>query len=126
MINIDLIMSGKEIRTCVKLGPIPYRYSPFDIIKLIDKYLKTEPGKRIYISIYVPLTKIIGKNIGFCFVNLVSPKYVIQFYKTFNGITFKHCKKPCSIVFSDKQNFDIDNENPCRNPIIFKDYIKDN
>lgn len=126
-INIDLIESGKENRTCIRLSPIPKKYSAFDIIRLLDRYLKTIIGKRIYKSIYVPLTKVIGKNIGFCFLDLVSPKYVVEFYKVFNGLTFNNCKKPCSVIFSDKQNFDNFNEedNPLRKPIFFKDTIKD-
>ena len=127
-IKIDLINLRIEKRTCVRLFPIPHKFSPFDIIRLLDKYLKTKPGKRIYSSLYVPLTKIIGKNIGFCFVNLVSPKYVVEFYEVFNGATFRNRKKPCSVIFSDKQNVDILNEeeNPLRKPIFFNDIIKDN
>jgi len=123
-INFDLIYAGKEKRTCVRLSPIPKKYSPFDMIKLIDKYLKFEPGKRIYNSIYVPLAKVIGKNIGYCFVNLISPEYVISFYNTFNGIYFNSCKRPCTVVFSDQQNMDINEENPLRSPIVFKDHLK--
>ena len=125
-INIDLIYTGKEKRTCVRLSQIPKKYSPFDMVKLIDKNLKTEPGKRIYNSIYVPLAKVIGKNIGFCFVNLVSPEHVISFYNTFNGIYFNNSKKPCTVVFSDQQNMDFNEENPLRRPIFFKDHLKIN
>ena len=125
-INFNLIYAGKEKRTCVRLFPIPRKYSPFDMIKLIDKYLKTEPGKRIYKSVYVPLAKVIGKNIGFCFVNLVSPEHVISFYNTFNGIYFNNVKKACSVVYSDQQNMDFNEENPLRRPIFFKDHLKIN
>ena len=124
-IKIELIISGKEKRTCVRLFPIPKKYSPFDIIRLIDKYLKTIPGKRIYDSIYLPLTKILGKNIGYCFINLVNPKYVIEFYNIFNGLYFKNGKKPCSVIFSDKQTFENVSD-PMRRPIVFKDFVKDN
>ena len=122
-ININSILSGKENRTCVRIYPIPKNLSPFDMIRLIDSHLKTIPGKRIYNSIYVPLTKKIHKNIGYCFVNLVRPNFVVDFYKTFNGIYFKNCKKPCIISFSDNQNIEISND-PIRSPITFKDYIK--
>ena len=125
IIKIELLESGEEKRTSVRLFPIPQKYSPFDIIRLIDKYLKTIPGKRIYRSVYVPLVKTIGKNIGYCFVDLVSPKYVIEFYKVFNGLLLKKCKKPCIVIFSDKQNSDNINDNPLREPIFFKDTIKD-
>ena len=125
-IILSNIISGKEKRCCVKLCPIQNNYSPFDIIRLIDKHLKTERGKRIYNSIYVPLTKEIGKNKGYCFVNLVSPKYVVIFYEIFNGLFFniKNCKKPCYLVFSDIQNMNLTNEDPLKRPIIFTDVIK--
>ena len=125
-INISNILSGKEKRCCVKLSPIPNNYSPFDIIRLIDKYLKTEKGKRIYNSIYVPLTKKKKKNKGYCFVNMVSPEYVVKFYEVFNGLFFnlKNCKKPCYLVFSDIQNVNYSNEDALKRPIIFTDVIK--
>lgn len=122
-INVNLILLGKENRTCVRLYPIPKNLSPFDMIRLVDSYLKTIPGKRIYNAIYVPLTKKIGRNIGFCFVNLVNPKFVVDFYNTFNGLYLKNCKKPCIISFSDNQNLEISND-PIRSPITFKDCIK--
>ena len=125
-IIIKLILSGKEKRTYIRLSPIPNKYSPFDIIKLIDRYLKTKKGERIYNSLYVPLAKVIGKNKGYCFVNLVSPKYVVEFYKIFNGLNFniKNCRKPCSVVFSDNQNIDCSNDDALKRPIIFNDVVK--
>jgi len=125
-IKIDLILSGKEKRTFIRLIPIPNKYSPFDIIKLIDKYLKTKKGERIYNSLYVPLAKEIGKNKGYCFINLVSPKYVVQFYNIFNGLYFnlKNSKKPCSVVFSDKQSIECSKEDALKRPIIFYDVVK--
>ena len=125
-IKIDLILSGKEKRTFIRLIPIPNKYSPFDIIKLIDKYLKTKKGERIYNSLYVPLAKKIGKNKGYCFINLVSPKYVVQFYNIFNGLYFnlKKTKKPCSVVFSDKQSIECSKEDALKRPFIFYDVVK--
>ena len=132
IINIEDIKTGKETRTVVRLNPIPPNYSSFDISKLIDKYLKIESGKnqRIYKALYTPLCKIIGKNLGYCFVMMAQPKYVIDFYNTFNGKIFgkKKCKKPCNIIWADKQGDDflkITEDDPIRKPIIFKD-IKNN
>ena len=126
VINISSLISGEEKRTIVRLSPIPNKYSPFDIILLLDKYLKTKKGERIYSSLYVPLAKEIGKNKGYCFINLVSPKYVIEFYRVFNGLNFKikNCKKPCTVVFSDKQNVDCSNDDALKRPIVFNDLIK--
>ena len=125
IINVEQLMLGKDKRNCVRLMPIPNKFSPYDIIRIIDKILQTVPGKRIYKSIYVPLTKKIGKNIGFCFIELVSAKYVIEFYKKFHGFLFKKCKKPCQVTFSDIQKYNDIDDNPFRNPIVFKDIIKE-
>ena len=96
------------------------------MVKIIDKYLKTKPGESIYNAIYLPLTKKIGKNMGYLFVNLVSPIYVIEFYNKFNGfyLRFKNCIKPLSVIFADNQEIDISEEDPIRRPIIFFDTTK--
>ena len=123
-IIISKILLGEEKRKFVKLSPIPNKYSPFDVINLLDKILKTEKGKRIYNSVYVPLAKVIGKNKGYCFVSLVSPKYVVEFYRIFNGMNLKNCNKPCSVVFSDKQNIDCSNDDALKRPIVFYDIVE--
>ena len=131
IINIELIESGKETRLVVRLHPVPKNYSSFDICKLLDKYLQIENGKnqRIYKALNVPLSKVIGKNLGYCFVMMVKPKYVIRFYNTFNGLCFnkKNCKKKCSVVWADIQGDKFLNisDDPLRSPIIFKDLIKE-
>ena len=106
-INLDSIISGKETRTVVRLNPIPQHYSTFDICKLLDKYLQIESGKnqRIYKALYIPRHKVTGKNSGYCFVMMVKPKYVVDFYKTFNqkSLGKKKCKKPCNVIWADKQ-----------------------
>lgn len=131
IINIDLILSGKEKRMVVRLHPIPKNYSSFAICKLIDKYLHIENGKnqRIYKALNVPLSKVIGKNLGYCFVMMVEPKYVIQFYNTFNGLCLnkKNCKKQCSVIWANIQGDEFLNisDDPLRSPIVFKDLIKE-
>lgn len=131
IINFDDIISGKEKRTVVRLKPIPQNYSSFDISKLLDKCLKIEKNKnqRIYKAIYTPLCKAIGKNVGYCFIMMVKPKYVIQFYETFNGKTFnkKKCNKIISVIWADYQGDDFlkISDDPLRSPIIFKDIKND-
>ena len=62
IIDLNIILSGEEKRTVVRLNPIPPNYSSFDICELLDKFLQIESGKnqRIYKSLYAPLYKIIG------------------------------------------------------------------
>jgi len=129
IINKEDILSGKEQRTVVRLSPIPPYYSTFAVAQLLDKYLGTESNKnkRIYKALYTPLCKKIGKNIGYCFIMMVSPKKVIQFYDTFNGLNFnkKRCKKKCSVIWANLQGDDFlkVSDDPIRSPIIFKDTI---
>ena len=132
IINLEEISSGKETRTVVRLNPIPPNYSSFDISKLLDKYLNIESGKnqRIYKAIYTPLCKIIGKNLGYCFVMMVKPKYVNDFYKAFNGRIFrkKKCNKPCNVIWANIQGNEFlkkNEDDPIRKPIIFKDIKND-
>ena len=132
IIDLDSILSGEETRTVVRLNPIPPNYSSFDVCKLLDKYLQIESGKnqRIYKALYTPLCKIIGKNLGYCFVMMVKPKYVIDFYNTFYGKSFgkKKCKKPCNVIWADKQGEEFlkaTEDDPIRKPIIFKDIKTD-
>ena len=61
---------------------------------------------------------------------LVKPKYVIDFYNTFNGKCFgkKKCKKPCKVIWADKQGEEflkVSEDDPIRKPIIFKDIKRD-
>ena len=131
-INIEDIMSGKEKRTVVRLNPIPPSYSSFDISKLLNKYLKIENGKnqRIYKAIYTPLCKIIGKNLGYCFIMLAQPKYVIDFHNVFSGriLGKKKCNKPCNVIWAEIQGEEflkLNENDPIRKPLIFKDIVKD-
>ena len=132
IINLNDIVIGKETRTVVRLNPIPPNYSSFDVCKLLDMHLKIESGKnqRIYKALYTPLCKVIGKNLGYCFVMMVKPKYVIDFYNVFNGKIFgkKKCKKPCKVIWADIQGEEFlkaSEDDPIRKPIIFKDIIID-
>ena len=132
LINLEDIKSGKEKRTVVRLNPIPPNYSSFDVSKLIDRYLNIENGKkqRIYKALYTPLCKVIGKNLGYCFIMMVKPEYVIQFYKTFNGRIFgkKKCKKECNVIWADIQGEDFlknGEDDPIRKPITFTDIKED-
>ena len=125
-INIQDIISGEETRTVIRLCPIPPNYTSYEVSKLLDKYLHIEAKKnqRIYKALYVPLCKKIGKNLGYCFVMLVKPKYVIDFYNTFNGkmLKKKKCKKPCKIIWANIQGDDFINisDDPLRSPIILR------
>ncbi len=122
-INIDDIISGKENRTVIRLNPIPQRYYSFDIIKLIDHYLKNESWKGIIKAIYTPLSLKKGKNFGFCFIMFAKPKFVIDFYNKINGVIFrkKKCNKPCKVIWADVQGDDfLKPKDPHRRPIIFK------
>ena len=128
IIKIEDILSGKEKRTFVRLSPIPDNYSSYDVAKLIDKYLKIESGKnqRIYKALSTPLCKKGIKNLGYCFIKMIKPQYVIDFYNAFNGKFFfnEKIKKPFNVIWADYQEKDFSEAGDGgrkRHLIVFKD-----
>ena len=61
---------------------------------------------------------------------MAKPKYVVDFYKLFNGKCFgiKNCKKPCNVIWADIQGdkfLKLNEDDPLRKPIIFNDIRDD-
>lgn len=129
LISVEKLLNGTEKRTTVRLYPIPPKYSGFDMHRLIDKEMGIETSKqnRIYDAIYVPPCKVIGRNLGFCFINFIKPEFVVAFYNIFYGkiLGKKKCKKPCTIIFADKQGKEAWNNTEelelSRRPLFFTD-----
>ena len=99
---------------------------------LLDKFLKIESGKnqRIYKALCVRQDKFMRKNLGYCFVMMVKPKLVFEFYKAFNGkiLGEKKCKKPCKVIWAIIQGEEflkLNGDVPFIKPIILKDIIND-
>ena len=87
-LEINLVLNSTIKDTTIKLVNIFKNFSSICMSHYIDKNLtiKREKCNRIYSYLRVPLRKKIGKNFGFCFINVTDPKYAIYFYNAFHGI----------------------------------------
>ena len=125
IINLEKIKSGEEKRTDVIVKNIPINYNSHDFLRIIDKELSidSEKGNRTYNKFYLPPSRISGKNIGYFFINFVSPKHIIKFYEKFNGkiLDQKKPKRNCQIYFSDGKFINDITRDIIRRPIIFND-----
>ena len=98
---------------------------------LLDKFLKIESGKnqRIYKTLCLRQDKFMRKNLGYCFVMMVKPKLVFEFYKAFNRkiLGEKNAKKPCKVIWAiqGEEFLKFNGDDPFIKPIILKDIIND-
>ena len=131
-INLDInsVIDGTIKDTTIRLIHIPKNFSSVHMSQYIDKILNIthEKCNRIYNYLRVPLSKKIGKNLGFCFINVIDPKYLVVFYKEFNGKILKNCKKQCIINLADIQIKDVNKidleKDASQNTLIFNDCDK--
>ena len=126
-LDINLVLNGTIKDTTIRLVNIPKYFSLIHMSRYIDKILdiKHEKRNRIYNYLRVPLSKKIGKNLGFCFINVIEPKYIAVFYKAFHGKILENCKKKCFVNLADNQikdvnEIDMDGDVGQR-PLIFDD-----
>ena len=63
-------------------------------------------------------------NLGYCFVMMVKPKYVIEFYNTFNGKNFKkkNCNKIIQVIWAEQQGDDFLNKSD--DPLKSQSYLR--
>ena len=124
-IYIDKIENGEEKRTELIVKNIPVNLNVYDIIRIIDKKLNIDCKKnnRTYNKIYLPPSKDLGKNIGFFFINFVSPKHVIKFFKNFEGFALdpNKQKRICYIYFAEGKLEEDESRDKSRTPLTFND-----
>ncbi|MCQ2817843.1 MAG: hypothetical protein MJ252_11310 [archaeon] len=104
---IEDILIGKEKRTSLMLNKIPDKYNKQQLLSEIDSLLKIKGTEdRIYDYFYLPMSETKKqKNLGYAFINLVHPIYVIHFYYLFRNYkwTKYNSNKEFNIKFADKQ-----------------------
>ena len=97
IIEIDSIRKGMENRTTLMIRNIPNKYSQSLLLDSID--LK---HKGRYDFFYLPIDFGNKCNMGYAFINLISPLDVISFYELWNDCRWSHFNsdKVCSISFA--------------------------
>ncbi|WOL09345.1 protein MEI2-like 2 isoform X2 [Canna indica] len=152
-LDLDKICTGEDTRTTLMIKNIPNKYNSkfylnsasfFSLMKFIYYFFFSsrytlkmllaaidENHKGTYDFIYLPIDFKNKCNVGYAFINLVSPSQIISFYKTFNGKKWEkfNSEKVASLAYAKIQgkpalraHFEnsslMNEENRCM-PIIF-------
>ncbi|RAL45264.1 hypothetical protein DM860_014674 [Cuscuta australis] len=79
-LDLEKIMRGEDSRTTLMIKNIPNKYTSKMLLAAID-----ETHKSSYDFLYLPIDFKNKCNVGYAFINMVSPQSIISFYEIFNG-----------------------------------------
>ncbi|KAF5481451.1 hypothetical protein F2P56_002099 [Juglans regia] len=79
-LDLDRIISGEDFRTTLMIKNIPNKYTSKMLLAAID-----ENHQGTYDFIYLPIDFKNKCNVGYAFINMVSPSHIIPFYEAFHG-----------------------------------------
>ena len=124
-IDVEKIRKHEEKRTTIRIKNIPITYGLGEIADLLNNSLgvNVEGHNRPYNLIYLPPSKKSGKNIGYVFINMVSPIHVMNLYEKISGKVLTKTK-PCVITFAKiqgKEKFFAEHKNEKCQPQLFDD-----
>ncbi|KAJ7968858.1 Protein MEI2-like [Quillaja saponaria] len=125
-LDLDKIRSGEDIRTTLMIKNIPNKYTSKMLLAAID-----ENHQGTYDFLYLPIDFKNKCNVGYAFINVLSPSLIIPFYEEFNGKKWEkfNSEKVASLAYariqgkaalvSHFQNSSLMNEDKRCRPILF-------
>ncbi|XP_050231301.1 protein MEI2-like 5 isoform X2 [Mercurialis annua] len=126
-LNLDKIMNGEDTRTTLMIKNIPNKYTSKMLLAAID-----ENHKGSYDFLYLPIDFKNKCNVGYAFINMLSPLHIIPFYEAFNGKKWEkfNSEKVASLAYgriqgkvalvTHFQNSSLMNEDKRCRPILFQ------
>ncbi|EPS69916.1 hypothetical protein M569_04846, partial [Genlisea aurea] len=126
-LELDKILHGEDNRTTLMIKNIPNKYTSKMLLAAIDE---THMGA--YDFLYLPIDFKNKCNVGYAFINMVSPSHIISFYEAFNGKKWEkfNSEKVASLAYariqgrtalvSHFQNSSLMNEDKRCRPILFQ------
>ncbi|KAK4484587.1 hypothetical protein RD792_007171 [Penstemon davidsonii] len=126
-LDLEKIVNGEDSRTTLMIKNIPNKYTSKMLLTAID-----ETHKGTYDFLYLPIDFKNKCNVGYAFINMVSPSHIISFYEAFNGKKWEkfNSEKVASLAYariqgktalvSHFQNSSLMNEDKRCRPILFK------
>ena len=84
VLNLDDIVTGKDMRTTVMIRNIPIKYTDDILTEALSEF----NGK--YDCLYMPYDYEKNGNKGYAFINFVNPLHILYFYEKFNDKKWKH------------------------------------
>ncbi|XP_072978005.1 protein MEI2-like 2 isoform X1 [Typha angustifolia] len=125
-LNLEKIVSGEDTRTTLMIKNIPNKYTSNMLLAALD-----ENHEGTYDFFYLPIDFKNKCNVGYAFINMVSPAHIISFYEAFNGKKWEkfNSEKVASLAYariqgtaaliSHFQNSSLMNEDKRCRPILF-------
>ncbi|CAA7408434.1 unnamed protein product [Spirodela intermedia] len=125
-LDLEKIVSGEDTRTTLMIKNIPNKYTSKMLLAAID-----ENHKGTYDFFYLPIDFKNKCNVGYAFINMVSPSHIVSFYETFNGKKWEkfNSEKVASLAYAriqgktalitHFQNSSLMNEDKRCHPILF-------
>ncbi|KAH0654588.1 hypothetical protein KY289_032266 [Solanum tuberosum] len=127
LLDLKKITSGEDARTTLMIKNIPNKYTSRMLLTAID-----ETHKNTYDFLYLPIDFKNKCNVGYAFINMVSPSHIISFYEVFNGKKWEkfNSEKVASLAYAriqgkvalvaHFQNSSLMNEDKRCRPILFQ------
>lgn len=125
-LDLDKINSGEDARTTLMIKNIPNKYTSKMLLASID-----ESHSGTYDFLYLPIDFKNKCNVGYAFINMLSPMHIIPFYQVFNGKKWEkfNSEKVASLAYAriqgkaalvtHFQNSSLMNEDKRCRPILF-------
>lgn len=125
-LDLDKITSGEDTRTTLMIKNIPNKYTSKMLLASID-----EIHSGTYDFLYLPIDFKNKCNVGYAFINMLSPMHIIPFYQVFNGKKWEkfNSEKVASLAYAriqgkaalvtHFQNSSLMNEDKRCRPILF-------
>ncbi|CAI9278879.1 unnamed protein product [Lactuca saligna] len=125
-LDLDKIKSGEDTRTTLMIKNIPNKYTSKMLLASID-----EIHSGTYDFLYLPIDFKNKCNVGYAFINMLSPMHIIPFYQAFDGKKWEkfNSEKVASLAYAriqgkaalvtHFQNSSLMNEDKRCRPILF-------
>ncbi|KAK3002029.1 hypothetical protein RJ639_020913 [Escallonia herrerae] len=125
-LDLEKILSGEDTRTTLMIKNIPNKYTAKMLLAAID-----ENHRGTYDFLYLPIDFKNKCNVGYAFINMLSPSHIIQFYQAFNGKKWEkfNSEKVATLAYAriqgkaalvtHFQNSSLMNEDKRCRPILF-------
>lgn len=125
-LDTDRILRGEDIRTTLMIKNIPNKYTSKMLLAAIDEHCRGT-----YDFIYLPIDFKNKCNVGYAFINMISPSQIIPFHQAFNGKKWEkfNSEKVATLAYAriqgksaliaHFQNSSLMNEDKRCRPILF-------
>ncbi|KAK6142296.1 hypothetical protein DH2020_022644 [Rehmannia glutinosa] len=102
-LDLEKIVNGDDSRTTLMIKNIPNKYTSKMLLAAID-----ETHKGTYDFLYLPIDFKNKCNVGYAFINMVSPSHIISFYEAFNGKKWEkfNSEKVASLAYHENPGKD--------------------